>query len=396
MKYKNSIKSILTNNGGYSLLIALLTIIVISILGVSIFTISSNTLNVASKETLSKPNYYLAESALVETKAKISHAVDLTLKDLVVNHKYCKQKKDKDRTSYINEFNSKLSQKLADLDVELNKSDYLDIKTKEFLDIKNNEPEAKYKVITVNPYSGTKATFNIETTGKVSSGVSASTAKSSSLVNYLFEPCDDEFTIIEDEEIDENEVIPPNPEDNGFTPEVAVYTNTLKVQANPVIESFIATNNLPEIKLAENKKFTKSNNFNIKENNNYLKLNNKHTNYKSINTWSNYGWSKTDTFKIDVGNTNKSLFVTDLDLSGLNELEVIGSGSLNIYVKDNISFPKNRVGSNDSKLTIIYQGRNNPLKITNSLQFNGNFFAMNSAPIIVKLSQNNHYLLNLL
>ncbi|MFY3792771.1 DUF7305 domain-containing protein [Ureibacillus sp. MALMAid1270] len=74
IKYK--FKSILFNQEGYSLLLTIFAISLFTILGMSIFAISGNTMNTSKSERDDQTTYYVAEAALVETIPSIEKLVD--------------------------------------------------------------------------------------------------------------------------------------------------------------------------------------------------------------------------------------------------------------------------------------------------------------------------------
>lgn len=65
-----------SNESGYSMLIAIFALVLLSVLGISIFTISGNTMKISDNERTDQAVYYVAEAALVEIKANISEAIE--------------------------------------------------------------------------------------------------------------------------------------------------------------------------------------------------------------------------------------------------------------------------------------------------------------------------------
>lgn len=63
------------NEQGYSMLIAVFALVLLSVLGLSIFTVSGNTLKTSSNERLDQAVYYIAEAALVEKRAELINVI---------------------------------------------------------------------------------------------------------------------------------------------------------------------------------------------------------------------------------------------------------------------------------------------------------------------------------
>ncbi|MDQ0232809.1 DUF7305 domain-containing protein [Metabacillus malikii] len=104
-------------------------------------------------------------------------------------------------------------------------------------------------------------------------------------------------------------------------------------------------------------------------------------------TLSNSDWSL-DTIKVDnyqtlfinVGDSNRSIVVNDINLDG--HIKLIGQGSLTIYVKNNIVISGGSINSDKStqKLTIFLKGSNNPsrpktFRTGGEQKINGSLFA---------------------
>ncbi|TSI10135.1 hypothetical protein [Lysinibacillus sp. BW-2-10] len=70
------LKNFLTNERGFSLVIALMTLVVLSVIGISIFSISNNTSKAAEWERDDQAVYYIAEAGLVEAKIDFQIIVD--------------------------------------------------------------------------------------------------------------------------------------------------------------------------------------------------------------------------------------------------------------------------------------------------------------------------------
>ncbi len=67
--------STISNEQGYSLLLAIFAIAIFTVLGLSIFTISANTKKISTNEREDQAVYYLAEAGLVEKKAELETIV---------------------------------------------------------------------------------------------------------------------------------------------------------------------------------------------------------------------------------------------------------------------------------------------------------------------------------
>lgn len=76
---------IVMNERGFSLVIVLFTLVIITVLGVSILTLNSNSLNISQKEQVDQSAFYIAESGLtyrlLEIESEVNHAYSQFIND---------------------------------------------------------------------------------------------------------------------------------------------------------------------------------------------------------------------------------------------------------------------------------------------------------------------------
>lgn len=127
------------NDRGYTLVIVLLVLFIISIGGISLLTVTANTTKIVTNERDSQSAYYIAESALTETKAKIDDAANSIAEKIK------------------NEYSDNLKKNVADRkSVEFFQNRYLQLFKNEIENIKNNSTSIEFE-----EYFGTKPIANV-------------------------------------------------------------------------------------------------------------------------------------------------------------------------------------------------------------------------------------------
>lgn len=104
------------------------------------------------------------------------------------------------------------------------------------------------------------------------------------------------------------------------------------------------------------------------ENTNYTLNLTGNTHFKEFKVASN------NTIIINVGDTDKDLYIEDLNILQ-GHIKIIGTGKLNIYVKDSLNIKGSfNNGGDVSQINFLYSG-SKPLTIANETQINGSLYA---------------------
>lgn len=160
------------NEHGYTFILALLVIVLISILGLGLMFITSNTLNTAKHERSDQSIFYIAEGALNVKKKEIYNIVNNAYDSVRTEHKN-KKKEEREKIDFVQMFIKEIKDGLPDTPVSNNSFD------SQF----NQQPEACIKVDVISESPSLK--INIESTGYLldSSATDDETTSSSCLDN---------------------------------------------------------------------------------------------------------------------------------------------------------------------------------------------------------------------
>lgn len=353
-------KSILKNNDGYSIMMTFLIIILLSVLGISLLTVSANSLKTSSNEQIYQSAYYAAEAGLNTEKVRLYNYIDEAYEFVVEDYKNstptAKINYDADTifynklrellgpvTSYKledfeDQFNNTVSANISLAELSVNPLTY-EIKSQGTIGKSNRFLKQTYSIdlnisSDTTPSGSNRAlhTFgdiNISGGSRIDGNIASESGK---LSKDIWSRLDGEFS----NHIPLTASLPPFPTDMINSLETLSYPQNSKYKHYEVIKSGNLTlDNLIginyELKLTDNMKF------------NTLKLN--HLNTLTINT----------------GNSDKHILVDNLILKNSGGIKIIGSGKLNLYVKNNIEIGDlssiNNTGSSES-VSIFYSGTN--------------------------------------
>lgn len=212
MKTHNSL-TVLKNNNGFSLLLTIFAIVLISVLGLSILTITSNTLKISSHEREDQAVYYIAETALTETRAKIVDEIIKT-KDEVLSIYAFERTKENSTYNPIEDFKSKVVTNINSAVGEISysidnpKFNQFESKLSFFQSNYAEQPSAKYSIILNYPTENNgNIKYTIRTRGEIDGNIRSITQdlniNPSNLLN-LDDRVEDDTPDEEDEETDKN------------------------------------------------------------------------------------------------------------------------------------------------------------------------------------------------
>lgn len=380
---KRLFRLLIINDQGYSLVIALFTIVLLSILSLSIFTVSGNSLKTSTNERMDQAIYYIAEAGAVETKQKLIKDIDMAIS--IAERLYKNELKNNKNNPRAFQFF--LKEQLND-NVKFNYEDITNFK-EHF----SKQPAAYIHIERED--LGNKIIYRIISEGKIDKNSTNIRKVSQEIVVDLDSYPPPPSTVGSYSVYSRNKISYAYYDiKNNVKAKLASATqkyvsvngyssSPIEITYDPTNFDKLINNDYKEIlvfptQTFEDAKYYPSNSNLISNNNldggDWNKYNNKtlilEDNLK-INKFSltNGGL----TFNIDVGNSDKILYVNSLLVNGY--LNIIGSGNLTIYVKDKITFGNTFInqGASPDKLNIYYAG-NESLNFTNNLYSNANFF----------------------
>ena len=376
-------KKCLGNEQGYSLLLAIFVLVLVSILGFTILIVSGNTLNTSNNERLDQSLYYIAEGGLVEKRSNLYRDIRDAHNDAITQYKNNLQSKATPppirdfKVLFLNQLNAK---------VDLSNSNYVHFKTQY-----SYQPKSVVRI--TRSTSRDKVTYTIIATGTINGNSRRVTQDIEVLLDSAF----------------------LNSGGTGNTGDFAVYTKNnitfgyydirtnVKGHLASASNSKVNVNgwNPEPINITYDPKsfdmlvkdtFQKQLNFDsnyfgnilyrpngsslIKDNSligNWNEHNNKTLTLSDNLKLNTFSTSSNLTFNIDVGNSDKIIYVNNFTFNGT--LNILGSGNLTIYVKDNINFQHSKinVNGNPNKLNIYYAGTNK-ITIANGIELKGNLY----------------------
>lgn len=176
---KTNISNIMVfkNNSGYSLILTLFAIVLISVLGLSILTVTSNTLKISSHEREDQAVYYIAETALTETRAKIVNEISTTKNEVLSLYESKSKKENSHYDPYYNPIEDFKSKVLLRINTAIGEVSY-SIENPKFNQFKSElpyfqsnyeeQPKANYAVIlTIPTENNGNIKYTIRTQGEI-------------------------------------------------------------------------------------------------------------------------------------------------------------------------------------------------------------------------------------
>lgn len=384
-------KSYFKNECGNALVITLFVVVLITTLGLSLVTITSNTLKVSTNERTDQAAYYIAEAGLVERKAELTTEINNAYSAALEEYKKQLTKSSnkglpkQEVIRFQNIFKPILQE-----NVSLASATYTDFEKhfskepKAEVAIQQEEQESKiiYTITSTGILGESNSTSRIVTQKVIVDLNSASSNGNTSgggnyavyarnQIKYAYEGI--KYGVVGDiasATYDHIDVIEPKSEiplihdpvnfddllNNKYREQLDFPIDDFKNASYYPNDSVLIVNN----SLIENGDWDKFNNATLSLSNN-LKLNTFAINNLGI------------TFNIDVGDSDKILYVNNLTLNG--HINILGSGKLTIFVEDHMNFNNTFLIPNNSsnKLDIYYAG-NSKLDITNNVNLHANLY----------------------
>ena len=385
----------LKQENGYSLLLVILTIAFISVLGITLLTLTANSLKMSANERDDQSVFYIAEGGLNSTKSKVEQLVKITYDENRIKFNKLplyKRKPEKFKSDFIDLFESGLENIF-----EKNQSTYTDTVTfdeqfneKPIADVEilqeNTEP-LQYKIISVGTIgkktrtvaqtitidlgSGTGSGFsntaaihaikNIDLGGgKLNGDVVSDSGKiiitqESAKITGKIGTTPDKFSkpswLNVTNEIIGNvafpkDVLPPFPDIEFTSLSTRPYTNSIQVTIDGKQTQLSLENHSIKIDGGENGHINGYQNFS-----GTLPL----TQDMYLKTLT---VSSDRKLTIDVGNSDKNLYIDNFDFSQ-GHLNITGSGRLTLYIKDTFNLKGDSSMNNTGdigQLSVYYAG----------------------------------------
>ncbi|WP_146551184.1 pilus assembly PilX N-terminal domain-containing protein [Rummeliibacillus sp. SL167] len=382
MKKLLYLKSYLNNKHGYTLIIAVLTLVVISILGLGLMGTSATTLKQADHERSDQSAYYIAEAGIVQTKSKL---------DTIVNNAYDQTKNEYDNLTTEQKINYNFEQQFYTIvENNIRLSTYIfDNFDKNF----NEQPTATVTVSRIN--NSFPIQYDILSVGKI--GKNKRTLSQNYTVTLNANITEKQETKSNKYAVHVSNTLKLSGSANIFDGEVATessdiknisipdyYTEKPKINITTPIEislppfpdndfSILEQLPYPANKVVQKNQYESA--FVIK--NHDLLITHYLTNGYQLDMttdmkFDNIILNSNYTLVINVGNTDKKILVNHLDVTN-GHIKIIGSGKLTFYVENQITTGSgstinsqyidkdiydNSSPGDISKLKIYYKGKN--------------------------------------
>ncbi|MEK4078608.1 hypothetical protein [Solibacillus sp. FSL K6-1126] len=390
----------LRQENGYSMLLVIFATVLISILGLTLITINTNSLITSKNEEVDQSVYYVAEAGLNVKTEKLISIINSAFKDTINNRKV-----DFNKELYNYEVNYKKNYStnkvnycgfIYTYNFKENYKSYIEnlylVNTKnlqeQFTDFKNPDSIANFSI--KKKIYNDELTFDIESTGSLQE-------KTRTLLNSLS---------IDFKRYGINTVVGNCSGGNTTPPTLNGILLPPKGSSEQGILSIYVADSEVNINGTGNQKLIIGN-IDINKINNYLPSSTKYKNMikqlvesakENYNTTKNYGTYKhnltTQNFTVNKNDT-LTLIVTTEQFKNISTLTVKGGGILNIVVTEGNPEIKGTINSNDgSKINLIIE--ETPILYTNEgFNYNStNIIALNSGNLILE-AQKGHVKKNL-
>lgn len=378
------------NEYGNTLVFTLLVLVLITTLGLGLVTVTSNTLKISTNERTDQAAYYIAEAGLVERKAELTIEINNAYSKAVDEYKkQLDEKSNNESVRFENIFKPIL---LANVSVTsatyTNFEKHFSKDPKAEVAISQEEQASKMiytitskgilgdsdassrvvtqKVIVDLNSASSNGNGNSNTSGGGSYAVYAKNEIKYGYegIKYGVEGDIASATYNYIHVIQGESKIPLKQDPDNFD---VLLNNKYREQLDFPVDGFKNVSYYPnDSDLISNNSLIDNGDWN-KFNNATLTL----SNNLKLSTFAIYNGGLT--FNINVGDSDKILYVSDLTLNG--RINILGSGKLTIFVENSIGFDNTslNVDGSSNKLAIYYAG-NNKLNITNNVRLNANLY----------------------
>ncbi|WP_332649391.1 DUF7305 domain-containing protein [Lysinibacillus sp. 54212] len=421
------------NSKGYALYLTILTIFLISILGLSLLTVTANSNKTTVNERYDQSIYYIAEAGINLEKSKISEVLNELYTSLISSFNsltYKEQKAvldsygsfenyyyDQIKSQFCNQYN--LLTKTSKCSFNTSSGIIIYENSYNFSQQFNEQPIAKTTIKgECTSGSNISCIFNLESVGNFENSGKNSRSLSQKLTVDINAPIPDGGPGSGNGDGDGN-TTPNTPISNlaaitngdimlvggatingnagSLNGNIIIKgganvtgTTTLPPEANNIkLEDYLPEfpnqkfDELKKLSYPEDKELNNENKKKIIENGSFKADNWMADNYTlTMNQdirFDDFKVTSNNKITIDIGNNNVNLYVNSMDIQQ-GHIKIVGSGTLNIFVKDDVnikgSFNNN---GNPNQINLFYQGTK-PTTFSGETQLYGSFYT-NSADL---------------
>lgn len=377
-------KRFFNNDRGYALIYTFMVLILISVLGIGLLTISANTMKISDKERQNQSVFYIAEGGLTYIKYEINETVQNTYNEILASI----NPKSTEEQLVLNYFNSIKS-----------KLNTINVTTYNRFEKQNNlTPEA---LINLEKYSDNPLTYKLTSKGYLSELSSSRTVSQLLTIptpTFLKDSPNDisidgKHAVIFKRNASISSSITGNIStvsgslnlDWGLSlnGNINVAPNKVTLPSNFDLDRSKIKNNLehfdfsqiappfPTDMFSNSSAYTLLNNMHLKGGtDSTLKLN-------SNSYIKNITIENDRVLDIYVGDTDKNLIIDNLNVIQ-GSINLIGSGKLNLYVKDSLAIKGSYNRNGNPNLSNIYYNGNAALSFTGETLIGSSLFAKTS------------------
>ncbi|MGX9135429.1 DUF7305 domain-containing protein [Rummeliibacillus sp. JY-2-4R] len=351
----------ISNENGYTLIIVIMVLVVISILGLGLMGTSATTLKQSDNERIDQATYYIAEAGLVQKREGLKQIIQNSYQD-TLNHYNNLSVNDKAKFDFEGDptygFYAIANAKISSPSTTIYSSEATSGENKVY-ERQYNKPTKS--VVTVQKVDSNSRIYIIKSTGTIANHKSR-TVKQELIVDLHEDSTDN----------------------NKFTSKYAVHVkNSIFLDNNSSISGEIATESL---------------NPSISGKGTIPRIINKGISLPTLPEFPLYSFDSSKNadeiitddngnlvvdgrLVINVENSNKKISINNLTINNNGSIVLIGPYKLNVYIKGNVIFGNN-VELNPTKdpimFSLIYEGENT-IDFPNNINLNGSLFTKNSA-----------------
>lgn len=332
------------NEKGYTLVIVLMVLVVMSVLGIGLMTTTANTMKLADSERIDQATYYIAEAGLVQKREELNRKIDEAFKTINETYKALPNK-EKAKYKFKEHFYAEAEKNIA----EATKNDV-------FEDYEVHFGKKPKSTITLTQDKSDSNKYLIESLGEIGNQSRKVSQEFTVLLNVTVSEVSETYVPEYALHVIDNIIMSGNINITGSdiateSPEpYVVVPNNLIVDKDKPITAILPLfpeenyNILERLEPSDSKISTCKNN---KSELIFL------DNDMKLNTLENKC-----NLTIDVGDTDKKLLINNLNIMNGNII-LKGRGKLEMYVKNNISINGDvniNTPQDTSKLMVYYKG----------------------------------------
>ncbi|MGE7771656.1 DUF7305 domain-containing protein [Viridibacillus arvi] len=369
------------NEKGYTLVIVLMVLIVISVLGVALMSVTASTMKQSSNERTDQSVYYIAEAGIVQKREELNTQLKEAFKS-TKEHYGTLTNKEKIMFNFKDYFHIQAEQNIASSQVN------------QFSNYEEHFGEEPKSTIILTKDKDDSNKYYIKSIGEI--GDKKRTVTQEYIVDLVLETTPTPETYTPKYAVHVKNTITLSGSANIYGADIATelsnpssidipsyYSHKPKADLNTPIDielpyfpedSYTTLENSP---LFKDRLVDETGNISIKKNDT---INNNYTLYMSENMkLKTLSLLEKCNLTIDIGNTDKELLVDHLNIVNGN-VKIKGSGKLTIYVKDRITTGSGSTVNNNgniNQLNVYYKGLNQ-IEMGGAQEIFGSLYAKNA------------------